>query len=156
MAKPLYLFGGEQRNENATTLVSPKANPNALSRVHRHYRRQRNRNRMGWITVLCLKFLPPQIYLGVVNPWIYILLIVETSTKLRYYMWLSISRSYRHDLNGKAQLFYALPTAILTPFLLWLFLYPLNLGLLGIFATGAIVGTIQLLPTELYFRKRLT
>ena len=71
-------------------------------------------------------------------------------------MWLSISRSYRHDLNGKAQLFYALPTAILTPFLLWLFLYPLNLGLLGIFATGAIVGTIQLLPTELYFRKRLT
>lgn len=41
-------------------------------------------------------------------------------------------------------------------YLLWLFLYPLNLGLLGIFATGAIVGTIQLIPTELYFRKRLT
>lgn len=106
--------------------------------------------------VLCLEFLPTQIYHGVINPWIYILLIVESSTKLRYYMWLSISRSYRHDLNGKAQLFYALPTAILTPVLLWLFLYPLNLGLLGIFATGAIVGTIQLLPTELYFRKRLT
>lgn len=106
--------------------------------------------------VLCLKFLPEQIYLGVINPAIYLLLIVESGSKLRYYMWLSISRSYRHDLNGKAQLFYALPTAILTPVLLWLFLHILNLGLIGIFATGAIVGTIQWLPTEVYFKKQLS
>lgn len=106
--------------------------------------------------VLCLKFLPEQIYAGVINPWIYLLLIVESGSKLRYYMWLSISRSYRHDLNGKAQLFYALPTAILTPILLWLFLHVLNLGLIGIFATGAIVGTIQWLPTEVYFKKQLS
>lgn len=106
-------------------------------------------------TVSFLKFLPEQIYLGVINPWIYALLVIEVSAKLRYYMWLSISRSYRHDLNAKAQLFYAVPTAILTPLLIWSFLYLLNLGMIGIFATGAIVGTIQLLLTEIYFRKKL-
>ena len=70
-------------------------------------------------------------------------------------MWLSISRSYRHDLNGVAQLLYAIPTAFLTPLLLWLFLIKLNVGLLGIFLTGAIVGTVQWLPNEIYFKQKL-
>lgn len=73
-------------------------------------------------------------------------------TKLRYYMWLSISRSYRHDLNGIAQLIYAIPTAILTPTLLWLFLHHLQLGFESIFAVSAIVGSVQWVGTELYFR----
>ena len=54
----------------------------------------------------------------VLNPLIYIFALFEYLTKLRYYMWLSISRSYKIELNGKAQLFYALPTAFLTPVLL--------------------------------------
>ena len=70
-------------------------------------------------------------------------------------MWLSISRSYRQDLNGMAQLIYAIPTAILTPLLLWEFLYQLNLGFEFIFAVSAIVGFIQWIGTEFYFRIKL-
>lgn len=106
------------------------------------------------ITSLSGIFLPKNIYNGLINPYIYILMLIESSTKLRYYMWLSISRSYRHDLNGVAQLLYAIPTAFLTPLLLWLFLIKLNIGLLGIFLTGAIVGVSQWLPTEIQMNKR--
>ena len=67
----------------------------------------------------------------------------------------SISRSYRHDLNGIAQLIYAVPTAILTPVLLWLFLHYLQLSFESIFAVGAIVGLVQWLGTEIYFRTSL-
>ena len=70
-------------------------------------------------------------------------------------MWLAISRSYRHDLNGVAQLIYAIPTAILTPTLLWLFLHHLQLCFESIFAVGAIVGTVQWLGVEFYFRIKL-
>lgn len=91
----------------------------------------------------------------VLNPLIYIFALFEYLTKLRYYMWLSISRSYKIELNGKAQLFYALPTAFLTPVLLWLFLHKLNLGIEYIFLTNAIIGIVQWLLTEIYFRKNL-
>lgn len=102
-----------------------------------------------------LWFLPESIYNEVLNPLIYIFALFEYLTKLRYYMWLSISRSYKIELNGKAQLFYALPTAFLTPLLLWLFLHKLNLGIEYIFLTSAIVGIVQWLLTEIYFRKNL-
>ena len=72
-----------------------------------------------------------------------------------FHMWLAISRSYRHDLNGIAQLIYAIPTAILTPFLLWLLLHHLQLSFESIFAIEAIVGLVQWLGTEIYFRKNL-
>ena len=102
-----------------------------------------------------LSWLPESIYQGIIAPIIWLLLPIEIVTKLRYYMWLSISRSYRHDLNGIAQLIYAIPTAILTPVLLWLFLHQLQLSFESIFAVGAIVGSIQWLGTELYFRAKL-
>lgn len=107
------------------------------------------------LVVFGLGFLPENIYSNLINPWIYILLLTEMVTKTRYYMWLSISRSYRLDLNGTAQLLYAIPTAFLTPFLLWLFLLVFKLNFLGIFLTGSMVGTIQWLGTEIYFRKNL-
>ena len=65
-----------------------------------------------------LSWLPKPIYEGIISPIIWVFLPIEIVTKLRYYMWLSISRSYRHELNGTAQLIYAIPTAILTPTLL--------------------------------------
>lgn len=102
-----------------------------------------------------LWFLPESIYNEVLNPLIYIFALFEYLTKLRYYMWLSISRSYKIELNGKAQLFYALPTAFLTPLLLWLFLHKLSFGIEYIFLTSAIVGIVQWLLTEIYFRKNL-
>lgn len=102
-----------------------------------------------------LTFLPPDIYQGILSPVIYIFGFIELFSKLRYYMWLSISRSYRQDLNGMAQLIYAIPTAILTPLLLWEFLYQLNLGFEFIFAVSAIVGFIQWIGTEFYFRIKL-
>ena len=94
---------------------------------------------------------PKSIYNGIISPIIWILLPIEIVTKLRYYMWLSVSRSYRNDLNKIAQLIYAIPTVILTPILLWLFLHYLQLGFESIFAVGAIAGTVQWLGTELYF-----
>lgn len=102
-----------------------------------------------------LTWLPESIYTGIISPIIWILLPIEVVTKLRYYMWLAISRSYRHDLNGVAQMIYAVPTAILTPILLWVFLHKLQLSFESIFAVGSIVGTIQWLGTEIYFRHSL-
>lgn len=102
-----------------------------------------------------LSWLPESIYQGIIAPIIWILLPIEILTKLRYYMWLAISRSYRHDLNGIAQLIYAIPTAILTPLLLLLFLHYLQLSFESIFAVGAIIGTIQWIGTEIYFKYKL-
>lgn len=103
-----------------------------------------------------LDWLPESIYNGIISPIIWLLLPIEIVTKLRYYMWLAISRSYRHDLNSIAQMIYAIPTAIFTPLLLWLFLHQLQLSFESIFAVGAIIGSIQWLGTEIYFRKKLT
>ena len=102
-----------------------------------------------------LVWLPESIYQGLISPIIWFFLPIEIVTKLRYYMWLAISRSYRHDLNGVAQLIYAIPTVILTPILLWLFLHRLHLGFESIFAVEAIVSTVQWLGTELYFFYKL-
>lgn len=102
-----------------------------------------------------LSWLPESIYQGLVSPIIWLFLPIEIVTKLRYYMWLAISRSHRHDLNGMAQMIYAIPTAILTPLLLWLFLHKLQLSFESIFAVGAIVGTVQWAGAEIYFRYKL-
>lgn len=102
-----------------------------------------------------LSWLPESIYNGLISPIIWLFLPIEIVTKLRYYMWLAISRSHRHDLNGMAQMIYAIPTAILTPLLLWLFLHKLQLSFESIFAVGAIVGTVQWSGAEIYFRYKL-
>lgn len=102
-----------------------------------------------------LSWLPKSIYQGIISPIIWLLLPIEIVTKLRYYMWLAISRSYRHDLNGIAQMIHAVPTAILTPILLWLFLHQLKLSFESIFAVGAIIGSVQWLGTEIYFKKNI-
>lgn len=108
-----------------------------------------------FIAYFGLTWLPESIYQGIISPITWFFLPIEIVSKLRYYMWLSISRSYRHDLNGVAQLIYAIPTAILTPVLLWLFLHHLQFSFESIFAVGAIVGSVQWLGTELYFRYKL-
>ena len=108
-----------------------------------------------FIAYFGLTWLPESIYKGIISPITWLFLPIELVSKLRYYMWLSISRSYRHDLNGVAQLIYAVPTAILTPILLWLFLHHLQFSFESIFAVGAIVGTVQWLGTEWYFRYKL-
>lgn len=102
-----------------------------------------------------LSWLPKSIYQGIISPIIWLLLPIEIVTKLRYYMWLAISRSYRHDLNGIAQMIHAVPTAILTPILLWLFLHQLKLSFESIFAVGAIIGSVQWLGTEIYFKRNI-
>lgn len=107
------------------------------------------------ITYFGLFWLPSSIYRGLISPIIWLFLPVKVVTNLRYYMWLSISRSYRHDLNGVAQLIYAIPIAILSPILLWLFLYCLQLSFESIFAVEAIVGIVQWVGTEIYFRYNL-
>lgn len=61
----------------------------------------------------------------------------------------------KNDLNGVAQLIYAIPTAIMTPVLLWLFLHYLQLSFESIFAVGAIVGILQWIGTEIYFQRHL-
>lgn len=109
-----------------------------------------------FIAYLVLTWLSESIYHGIISPITWLFLPIELVSKLRYYMWLAISRSYRHDLNGVAQLIYAIPTAIMTPVLLWLFLHQLQLSFESIFAVRAIVGSVRWLGTEIYFRKKLT
>lgn len=108
-----------------------------------------------FLVYLGLTWLPESLYKGIISPIVWFFLPIELISRLRYYMWLSVSRSYRHDLNGVAQLIYAIPTAIITPVLLWLFLHYLQLGFESIFAVGAIVALVQWMCTEIYFRYKL-
>lgn len=108
-----------------------------------------------FLVYLGLTWLPESLYKGIISPIVWFFLPIELISRLRYYMWLSVSRSYRHDLNGIAQLIYAIPTAIITPVLLWLFLHYLQLGFESIFAVGAIVALVQWVCTEIYFRYKL-
>lgn len=108
-----------------------------------------------FLVYLGLTWLPESLYKGIISPIVWFFLPIELISRLRYYMWLSVSRSYRHDLNGVAQLIYAIPTAIITPVLLWLFLHYLQLGFESIFAVGAIVALVQWVCTEIYFRYKL-
>ena len=108
-----------------------------------------------FLVYLGLTWLPESLYKGIISPIVWFFLPIELISRLRYYMWLSVSRSYRHDLNGVAQLIYAIPAAIITPVLLWLFLHYLQLGFESIFAVGAIVALVQWVCTEIYFRYKL-
>ena len=108
-----------------------------------------------FLVYLGLTWLPESLYKGIISPIVWFFLPIELISRLRYYMWLSVSRSYRHDLNGVVQLIYAIPTAIITPVLLWLFLHYLQLGFESIFAVGAIVALVQWVCTEIYFRYKL-
>lgn len=108
-----------------------------------------------FLVYLGLTWLPESLYKGIISPIVWFFLPIELISRLRYYMWLSVSRSYKHDLNGVAQLIYAIPTAIITPVLLWLFLHYLQLGFESIFAVGAIVALVQWMCTEIYFRYKL-
>lgn len=108
-----------------------------------------------FLVYLGLTWLPESLYKGIISPNVWFFLPIELISRLRYYMWLSVSRSYRHDLNGVVQLIYAIPTAIITPVLLWLFLHYLQLGFESIFAVGAIVALVQWVCTEIYFRYKL-
>lgn len=108
-----------------------------------------------FLVYLGLTWLPESLYKGIISPIVWFFLPIELISRLRYYMWLSVSRSYRHDLNGIAQLIYAIPTAIITPVLLWLFLHYLQLGFESIFVVGAIVALVQWVCTEIYFRYKL-
>lgn len=107
------------------------------------------------ITYFGLFWLPESIYKGLISPLIWFILPIEVVTKLRYYMWLSISRSYRYDLNSVTQLIYVIPTAILTPILLWIFLHYLQLSFEFIFIVSSIISTVQWLCTEIYFKIKL-
>ena len=108
-----------------------------------------------FLVYLGLTWLPESLYKGIISQIVWFFLPIELISRLRYYMWLSVSRSYRHDLNGVVQLIYAIPTAIITPVLLWLFLHYLQLGFESIFAVGAIVALVQWVCTEIYFRYKL-
>lgn len=108
-----------------------------------------------FLVYLGLTWLPESLYKGIISPIVWFFSPIELISRLRYYMWLSVSRSYRHDLNGVVQLIYAIPTAIITPVLLWLFLHYLQLGFESIFAVGAIVALVQWVCTEIYFRYKL-
>lgn len=100
-------------------------------------------------------FLPNNIYLGLINPYIWMFISIEIISKSRYYTLLSVTRTYRNDLNGVCQLIYSITTIFLTPILLYIFLNTYNLELYGVFLSGSIVGFIQWILTEIYMRKKL-
>ena len=102
-----------------------------------------------------LFFLPGEIYKGLINIYIYIFATIEFITKCRCYMWFSVSRTYSQNINGIVQTVFLIPSIFLNPILLWLFLYKTNIGLPSIFLAPAIVGTIQFLIIEFFFKEKL-
>ena len=70
-------------------------------------------------------------------------------------MWFSVSRTYSQNINGIVQTVFLIPSIFLNPILLWLFLYKTNIGLPSIFLAPAIVGTIQFLIIEFFFKEKL-
>ena len=85
---------------------------------------------------------------------ILILFAIEVGSKIRYYILLSITRSYLKKFNGVMQIIYALSSSILTPVGIFIFLKTFNLGLTGVFTTTAIVGFLQFFLSEIYLRKQ--
>lgn len=107
------------------------------------------------ISKYILFFLPGEIYKGLINIYIYIFATIEFITKCRCYMWFSVSRTYSQNINGIVQTVFLIPSIFLNPILLWLFLYKTNIGLPSIFLAPAIVGTIQFLIIEFFFKEKL-
>ena len=107
------------------------------------------------ISKYILFFLPGEIYKGLINIYIYIFATIEFITKCRCYMWFSVSRTYSKNINGIVQTVFLIPSIFLNPILLWLFLYKTNIGLPSIFLAPAIVGTIQFLIIEFFFKEKL-
>lgn len=107
------------------------------------------------ISKYILFFLPGEIYKGLINIYIYIFATIEFITKCRCYMWFSVSRTYSQNINGIVQTVFLIPSIFLNHILLWLFLYKTNIGLPSIFLAPAIVGTIQFLIIEFFFKEKL-
>ena len=107
------------------------------------------------ISKYILFFLSGEIYKGLINIYIYIFATIEFITKCRCYMWFSVSRTYSQNINGIVQTVFLIPSIFLNPILLWLFLYKTNIGLPSIFLAPAIVGTIQFLIIEFFFKEKL-
>lgn len=99
-----------------------------------------------------LLFLPIDIYNMINHPLIELFLIIDIVFSMRYYMWLSIARSWKHELQGYSQLSYAIISLLLTPILTY---YALKHNYIYVFGVGAIVAVVQLISVEFYFRKHL-
>lgn len=107
------------------------------------------------ISKYILFFLPDEIYKGLINIYIYIFATIEFITKCRCYMWFFVSRTYSQNINGIVQTVFLIPSIFLNPILLWLFLYKTNIGLSSIFLAPAIVGSIQFIIIEFFFKEKL-
>ena len=107
------------------------------------------------ISKYILFFFPDEIYKGLINIYIYIFATIEFITKCRCYMWFSVSRTYSQNINGIVQTVFLIPSIFLNPLLLWLFLYKTNIGLSSIFLAPAIVGSIQFIIIEFFFKEKL-
>lgn len=102
-----------------------------------------------------LRFLPIRIYQELINPWIYVCLVIGTISSMRYFSWLAIGRTVRQDLYGIAQIIYVLPVIFLQIPLLYLFLNKYHLGFFGIALTTMLMRLIQLLMGEIWFQYKL-
>ena len=103
----------------------------------------------------CLVFLPHDIYEGLINKYIYLIVFFEFMFNLRGYMYFSVARTYKPKLNGVLQVSYLLPSIFLRSLLVWYFLYVLDLGLVSIFLDAAIVGLLQYVIFSIMFKRRL-
>lgn len=95
----------------------------------------------------------------VVRDWfgkvvVWVLLLVEVGSRLRYYTILSVPRVVYKEYNGVSQLCYAIPTALMTPVCVYLFLSVFHFNLYGVFLTGALVGVTQWVSCEFYLRSK--
>lgn len=103
----------------------------------------------------CLMFLPHDIYTGMVNKYIYLIVFFDFMFKLRCYMYFSVARTYKPRLNGWLQVSYLVPSIFIQPLLLWYFLYVLDLGLISIFLDTALVGLLQYVIFSTMFKRKL-
>ena len=103
----------------------------------------------------CLVFLPHDIYTGMVNKYIYLIVFFDFMFKLRCYMYFSVARTYKPRLNGWLQVSYLVPSIFIQPLLLWYFLYVLDLGLISIFLDTTLVSLLQYIIFLTVFKKKL-
>ena len=107
------------------------------------------------IVKYCLAFLPYDIYTGMINKYIYLIVFFDFMFKLRCYMYFSVARTYKPALNGWLQVSYLLPSIFIQPLLLWYFLHVLDLGLVSIFLDTALVGLLQYAAFSTIFKRKL-
>lgn len=90
---------------------------------------------------------------AVSDPVVWLCVTAANVIRVRYYVLLSITRAAHRDLNGFAMTSFAVIASVATPLATVVFLDWMQMGLLAVYLTGAVVPVLQILVLEWKLRR---